>query len=98
MNTVLSVCAVSFTAAIIVAVVFFIRTMIQVRRTASEAELLLKNINYEANKVKSFTDNVTGFVENVINSPWLRFGTMASSMASSFFSGLKKGKKQAPEN
>lgn len=92
MMTVFMVCAVVLTASVVTAVVFIVRTMIQVRRTASEAEALMKSINYEAEKVKVFTNNVTGFVEGVLNSPWLRFGTLASGIVTSVVSGLKRGK------
>ncbi|MFH1368565.1 MAG: hypothetical protein ABII64_05510 [Elusimicrobiota bacterium] len=95
MNTVLMTCVVTLTVAIVVAVVFFVKTMIQVRRTAGEAETLLKTFNYEADRVKSFTENVTGFVENAINSPWLRFGSVASTIVSGIVGGLRKGKAKA---
>jgi len=96
MNNVLLICIVVITASIVVAVVFLVRTLIQVRKTAREAEMLLNSVNYEANKVKTFTDNVMGFVEILMNSPWLRVGTAASSIVGGIFTALKR-KKAASE-
>lgn len=92
MNTVLLICIIVLTASIVVAVVFLVRTLIQVRKTAREAEVLLNSVNYEANKVKTFSDNVMGFVETLMNSPWLRVGTAASTIVGGIFTALKKKK------
>lgn len=89
---------VTLTAAVVTGVVFLVRTMIQVRRTAMEAETLLKSLNYEADKVKSFTESFTGIVGGLINSPWLKFGTLASSVATGIFAGLRRKDGQKASN
>jgi hypothetical protein len=89
---------VTLTAAVVVAVVFMVRTMIQVRKTAKEAETLLNSLNYETNKVKAFTETFTSFVGNFINSPWLKFGTLASSVATGIFAGLRKKHEEKSSN
>lgn len=94
MMTVFLFCAVVLTVSAVVATVFIVRTMIQVKRTAAEAETLLKSVNYEATRVKTFTENVAGFIEGTLNSPWLKFGTMASCIVSSVVSGIKRGRQK----
>lgn len=92
MNSVLLICIVVLTASIVVAVVFFVRTLIQVRKTAREAEILLNSVNYEANKIKVFTENVTSIAGVFMNSPWLRAGSAVSSIIGGLFTALKKKK------
>jgi len=81
MNAVLIVCVVLVTLAIIVAVIFAVQTLVQVRRTAREAEILLKNINEEVNTVLRITGAVSAFIDG-FSSPWVKMGSWFTGVAS----------------
>jgi hypothetical protein len=93
MNTVLVVCAVVLTAAILVAIVFLINTLRQVRRTARQAEILLSNLNQEMSLVSRITDSVSSFVD-MFASPWVKVGSWVAGMVSAVHSKHKKETKE----
>jgi hypothetical protein len=86
MNVIVVVCVVVLTIAVVTGVVFLIQTLIQVKRTAGQAELLMRSCNEEIGIVKSLTSNVSSVVTN-FKSPWFKVGAWAMGMASAF---LKK--------
>lgn len=89
MNSVLIVCAIVVTLAIVVAIVFVIRTLLQVQRTAREAEMLIKNLNEEISTVLRITGNISAFVDR-LSSPWVRVGSWFTGIASMFFRNRRK--------
>lgn len=91
MNTVIMVSVIVVTAAIVVLVAYLVRTLNQVKRTAREAELLLKSLNQEVNTIGRITGNVSAFIER-LSSPWVKAGSWAAGVASSLFRKQKKEK------
>ena len=84
MNTVLIVLACIVTVAIVIAVVFLIDTLMQVKRVAVEAETLLKNVNQEVSSINRITDTVIGLIDSV-RSPWVKAGLWFAKVASNVF-------------
>lgn len=83
METVLIGCAVVVTVAFIVAIVFLVQTLSQVRNTARQAEELLSNLNKELATVSK----VTGFVSNMVErftTPWFKIGSWLAATATSY--------------
>ena len=97
MNSVLITCIVILTIAIVVAVVFLIQTLVQMRRTAGEAEVLLKGLNEEMSMVKDLTNNVSSFV-NSFGSPWMKFGATLASILLRKGVEKKNSKNQSQED
>lgn len=100
MNAVLITCIIILTLAVVVAVVFLVQTLIQMRRTGSEAEILLKGLNEEMNMVKDLTNNVSSFVTG-FGSPWMKFGAWLATVASIMLKkgvGKKNSKNQSQED
>jgi hypothetical protein len=94
MNTVLTVCAIAFTLAIIVAVVFLVRTLLQVARTAHEAEILLKGINTEVSTLMKISDKISNLME-AFSSPWMKAGTLITSIISSMLTSKKRASRDS---
>lgn len=88
---ILEICAICSTIAIVVATVFLVRTMIQVRRTAHEAEQLLHNLNREMDVVARITGALSGLTDK-LSSPWLRAGTWIGGLVSAV---IKKHRRSA---
>ena len=84
METVMIICAVLFTVAVLVVAVFLVMMLIQARRTAHEAEELFKNINEEMVVVKKITGIFSSISEN-FNSPVFKIGAMAAKFVASMF-------------
>jgi hypothetical protein len=89
MTTILLVCAIVLTVAITVAVIFLVKTLIQVERTARQAETLLKGVNTEVSTVLNISEKVSGLLE-AFSSPWVKIGTIASGVISSMLASSKK--------
>ena len=90
MNILLGICLVIVTAAIVVAVVYLVQTLIQLKQTAqqvcctaSEAEKLLKSINAEASVIAGISNSIAGFFGNAV--PYLKFGSLFTGIISNFF-------------
>lgn len=90
MNILLGICVVIITLTLVVAVVYFVQTLIQLRLTAqqvfytaSEAEKLLKSINAEASVIAGVTNSIAGFFGNAV--PYLKLGSFFTSIVSGFF-------------
>lgn len=94
MNTVLVVCAVVLTIAILVAIVFLVRALVQIRRTARQAEILLNNLNQEMNLVGRITDTISSFVD-MFTSPWVKVGSWVAGIASALHTKHKKEAKES---
>jgi hypothetical protein len=90
--TIFIICAVLITIAVIVAVVFLIQTLIQIKKTAFEAEMLMRNVNREVALVEKITETISGFVAN-FSSPWVKIGSVLTSVVSSWWGKHKKGQK-----
>jgi uncharacterized protein YoxC len=90
MNPVLIVCVVLVTLALIVAVIFAVQTLVQIRRASREAEILLKHINEEVNTVLRITGSISAFIDG-LSSPWVKMGSWFTGVASIL---LKKKKKE----
>jgi uncharacterized protein YoxC len=84
METVLIICAVLFTVAVLVIAVFLVMMLIQARRTAHEAEALLKNLNEEMAVIKKVTGILSSISEN-FNSPVFKIGSMAAKFITTMF-------------
>jgi hypothetical protein len=89
MSTILIVCAVAVTVALVVAVIFLISTLSQIRRTARQAEILLLNLNQEMNLVSRITNSISSFFD-VFSSPWVKAGSWAAGIFSAFQAKRKK--------
>ena len=94
MITVLIVCAVTLTAAVIVAVIFLVKTLIQVDKAAREAEILLKGVNTEVSTVLNITDKISNILE-ALSSPWMKAGTFASRIISSMLMPSKRSSRDS---
>lgn len=94
MTGLFEICAVCATIAVIVATVFLVRTLIQIRRTAREAEQLLHNLNREIDVVARLTGALAGLADK-LSSPWLRAGTWIGGLASAF---IKKHRRSSAES
>ena len=83
METVLIACAVVLTVAILVAIVFVVQTLSQIRNTARQAEELLSNINKELATVSK----VTGFISTMaarFTTPWFKIGSWLAATVTSY--------------
>ena len=97
MNTIIVVCAVLFTVAVIVAVVFLVNTLLQIKKTAKQVEILLSNLNQEMSVISRITDTVSSFV-NIFASPWVKAGSWCAGVVSAFQAKRKKGQPVRPDN
>lgn len=95
MNTVLLICAIIVTVTVVTAAVFLINTLVQMKRTAKEAEVFLNGVNGEVDKMKNMTNSVSGFIANLVNSPWLKFGSVISAVATNIFAASRRN--QGPD-
>ncbi|PKN01283.1 MAG: hypothetical protein CVU77_05640 [Elusimicrobia bacterium HGW-Elusimicrobia-1] len=68
MNTLIAVCLVVATISATVSAVYLIMTLIQMRRTAAEAEALLAYLNLEVRKVGNIGDTIASAVSSVASS------------------------------
>jgi uncharacterized membrane protein SirB2 len=82
MNTIVAVCVILVTLAIVIGIIFAIRTLVQIRRTAREAETLLKSINAEINTVMRITGSISAFIDR-FSSPWVKVGSWFTGIVSS---------------
>jgi predicted PurR-regulated permease PerM len=89
MNTVVIVCLIVVTLAILLTVAFMIGTLVQVRKVSREAETLLKSINKEVNTVVHLTDTVSGMVDR-FSSPWVKAGSWATAFISALMRSRRK--------
>lgn len=55
MNTLVAVCLIFITASVSVATIFLVMTLIQMRKTAYEAEATLKTLNSELKTLENFS-------------------------------------------
>lgn len=94
MNTILVVCAILITAALIIAVIFLVQTLIQVRKASREMEFLLKSINGEVSAVVHITSSISKFFDN-LGSPWFKAGGWFAGIISS---AIRSGRKKGQEN
>lgn len=63
MTVYLAVLAAVLVAAVVAAIAYVIATLIQLKRTAAELELLIRKANSEMDKVERVTSAVSGFAE-----------------------------------
>ncbi|MCB4790381.1 MAG: hypothetical protein LHV68_00675 [Elusimicrobia bacterium] len=84
MSIVLIICAVLFTVAISVVTVFLVIMLIQARRTAHEAEALLKNLNEEMAVIKKIT-GVFSSIFGKFNSPIFKVASWVAALATMAF-------------
>lgn len=68
MNTLIAVCLVVATASAAVSAVYLVLTLIQMRRTAAQAESLLSFLNLEARKVGNIGNTIASAVSTVASS------------------------------
>ena len=80
LSNVLIVCAILVTFTFIIIAVFLIRTLMQMYRTAKQAEDLLKGVNQEVERLKQFTGNIFSFADR-FTSPWFKAGSWIFSLA-----------------
>ena len=88
MSAILIICVVLVTAAVLVISVFLVMMLIQARRTAHEAEALLKNLNEEMAVIQQIIGVVSSISEK-FNSPVFKIGAFAAKFVTSM---LKKRK------
>ena len=93
MNTILIVCMLAVTCAIIVAVVYLVQTLVSIKKTSDEMEVLLKSINHEVDMVINITGKVQGFISRV-TAPWKKAGGGLGSIISSFIRYKKEEQRQ----
>jgi uncharacterized protein YoxC len=86
----MGVCFVVLTVSVVVAVVFMVRTMLQVRRTAAEAEQLLRGLNQELAAVQTITERASSFVKQ-LSSPFGLVGGLLTGALSAWITKRKKG-------
>lgn len=91
METILIVCAIVITVAVVAGIVFFIRTMLQVRNTARQAEILMAAVNSEIKSVVGITDAINAFIAN-LSSPWFKVGGWLTGVVSSLILKRRKEK------
>jgi hypothetical protein len=89
MNTILLVCAVAVTVALVIAVIFLISTLSQIRRTARQAEILLSSLNQEMCIVGRITESISSFFE-LFASPWVKVGGWAAGLLTMLQAKRKK--------
>jgi hypothetical protein len=80
MGTVLIVCAIVVTVTCIVVAIFLIRTLLQMYRTAQQAEMLLRGVNEEVEHFKQLAGNIFSFADK-FTSPWFKAGSWLFSIA-----------------
>ena len=90
MTTVLAVCAIVVTIVFVLAVIYIIQTLIQVRLASKEVEIFMRNLNREMGGLVRLTDGISAFLDN-FNSPWVKVGGWFTGMVSSL---MKKGKRE----
>jgi hypothetical protein len=85
MNTLIAVCLVVATASAAVSAFYLVMTLIQMRRTAAEAEALLSYLNIEARKVGNIGDTIASTISSVASSAFfLRIPYVAKMAAGAF--------------
>ncbi|MBT9168534.1 MAG: hypothetical protein DDT19_01880 [Syntrophomonadaceae bacterium] len=55
MNTIIAVCLIFVTVSVLVATIFLVMTLVQMKKTAAEAETLLKTLNSELKALENFS-------------------------------------------
>jgi hypothetical protein len=88
MITVIIICSIVLTIAITAALVYLIQTLYQMKRTAREAEVLLKNINQEVAAIGQITGTISAFVEK-FSSPWVRVGSWFTGFLANYYSSRR---------
>ena len=83
MITLIGVCISIITVAIVIGVVYLVGTLIQVRRTAAEIEICLKQVNHEVLLVQGITERVSS-VFKTISSPIGLLGGLVSGVLSAW--------------
>ena len=90
MDTVITVSVIVVALGILAGIVFFILTLIQVRRTARQAEQLLKLLHEDVGIINHITGSIAYFTQK-LNSPAIKAGALLSGLVSFF---LKRRKHQ----
>jgi hypothetical protein len=88
MNTTIVCCLVAVTLAFIVLVVFAVRTLLQVYKTARQAELLLTSVNQEMSVVGRITSAIGGLFSQSF--PIIKIGSIVSGIVAGWFAKRKK--------
>lgn len=83
MNIVITVSVIIIALAILVALFFLISTLIQVQRTARQAELVLNKINNDINVIGSIVEDVSYFTQK-LSSPVIKIGAVVGGLVSMF--------------
>ena len=83
MSVIFAVCLTVVTAAFVVAVVYFVQTLVSVKKAADELETLLKSVNREADMVTNITGKIKDLVSN-LSSPWAKAGGWLGGIISTF--------------
>ncbi|MEA5001806.1 MAG: hypothetical protein VB017_08025 [Endomicrobiaceae bacterium] len=85
MNEIIIICIVLLTVSVVAAAVYFIITMIQIAKTAKQAEEVLSKMNSEMDKVEMMSDAVTKIFNFIPGS----LINIAASVMSLFFKNKK---------
>ncbi len=88
MNTIIIICAIIITLAFVTLVAFAVRTLMQVFRTAKQAELLLSSINQEANVLSHLISSIGSFFKQSF--PIIKIGSVVSGLVAGWFAKRKK--------
>jgi hypothetical protein len=88
MNTVIIVWVIIVTLTFVTLVAFAVRTLMQVFRTAKQAELLLVAINQEANVLSHIMSSVGSFFKQSF--PIIKIGSVVSGLVAGWFAKRKK--------
>lgn len=96
MNTFIIICISVFTLAVVAAVVYLILTLIQIRRTARQVELLLRSVNHDVNTIGRITGNISSLVEH-LTFPWVWAGSWVAGIVSVLMGGRPKARHAVPE-
>jgi ABC-type uncharacterized transport system permease subunit len=88
MNTVIVICCVSVTLAFIVLVVFAVRTLMQVYKTAQQAEFLLTAVNQEVGILGHICSAIGNFVSQSF--PIIKIGSVVSGIVAGWFMKKKR--------
>ncbi len=88
-ETVLTVCVISLTVAIIAAVVYFIVTMVQVARATKKLEETLDKANNEIDSIHKISEGIVT-VASLLPKTWIKIVSMALPLVTPYIFKKKK--------